>query len=133
MPLSLIADVPLADPVGAWPLIGLDLVGVFVFGLSGGLAAVRKRFDIVGVLVVAFAAGIAMWLWLPGPGQWSAFIVLSLAIAVAGVAWGRGRLGRALLLAGLALAAGSANIWARSAWVAAPRLEPALDLAATSP
>ena len=39
-------------------MIGLDLVGVFVFALSGGLAAVRKRFDIVGVLVVAFAAGL---------------------------------------------------------------------------
>ncbi len=53
-----LVEVPLADPVGTWPLIGLDLVGVFVFALSGGLAAVRKRFDIVGVLVVAFAAGL---------------------------------------------------------------------------
>jgi uncharacterized membrane protein YeiH len=45
-------------PVGAWPLLGLDLVGVFVFALSGGLAAVRKRFDILGVLVLALAAGL---------------------------------------------------------------------------
>ena len=73
--------------------------------------------------VAAFAAGIAAWLWLPGPVQWGAFILLALGIAVGGVAWGQGRLGRALLLGGLALAAGSALIWGRSAWVAAPRLE----------
>ncbi|MCW2496780.1 MAG: hypothetical protein JWQ77_2704 [Jatrophihabitans sp.] len=30
-----------------------DLVGVFVFGLSGGLAAVRARLDLFGVLVLA--------------------------------------------------------------------------------
>lgn len=30
-----------------------DLVGVFVFGLSGGLAAVRARLDVFGVLVLA--------------------------------------------------------------------------------
>ena len=36
----------------------LDLVGVFVFALSGGLVAVRKRFDLFGVLVLAGAAGL---------------------------------------------------------------------------
>ena len=35
----------------------LDLVGVFVFALSGGLVAVKKRFDLFGVLVLACAAG----------------------------------------------------------------------------
>ncbi|WNB87605.1 TRIC cation channel family protein [Cellulomonas sp. ATA003] len=39
-------------------LLALDLVGVFAFALSGGLAAVRKRFDVVGVLVLAAAAGL---------------------------------------------------------------------------
>jgi competence protein ComEC len=78
--------------------------------------------------VAAFAGGIAAWLWLPGPAQWSAFIMLALGTAVGGIAFGgrgagQGRLGRALLLGGLALAAGSALIWGRSAWVAAPRLE----------
>jgi competence protein ComEC len=73
--------------------------------------------------VAAFASGIAAWLWLPGPDQWSAFIVLALGTAIGGVAWGQGRLGRALLLGGLALAAGCGLIWGRSAWVAAPRLE----------
>lgn len=36
----------------------LDLVGVFVFALSGGLVAVRKRLDLVGVLVLAGVAGL---------------------------------------------------------------------------
>lgn len=73
--------------------------------------------------VVAFAAGIAAWLWLPGPEQWTAFILMALGVSVGGVTWGRGRLGRALVLGGLALAVGSGLIWGRSAWVAAPRLE----------
>jgi len=34
-------------------LLSLDLVRVFVFALSGGLAAVRARLDIFGVIVVA--------------------------------------------------------------------------------
>lgn len=41
-----------------WVLLALDLLGVFVFALSGGLAAVRQRFDVVGVLVLAVAAGL---------------------------------------------------------------------------
>lgn len=35
----------------------LDLGGTFVFAISGGVAAVRRRMDIFGVLVLAFAAG----------------------------------------------------------------------------
>jgi len=41
-----------------WVLLALDLTGVFVFALSGGLLAVRKGFDVVGVLVLAVAAGL---------------------------------------------------------------------------
>ena len=40
------------------PLLALDLLGVFIFGLTGGLAAVRKQFDLIGVLVLAVAAGL---------------------------------------------------------------------------
>lgn len=36
-----------------------DLVGVFVFGLSGATLAVRHRMDIVGVLVMAMVAALA--------------------------------------------------------------------------
>jgi len=39
-------------------LLALDLLGVFVFGLSGGLVAVRKGFDVLAVLMLAAAAGL---------------------------------------------------------------------------
>ena len=42
----------------SWPLLALDLLGVFVFALSGGLTAVRKGFDILSVLMLASAAGL---------------------------------------------------------------------------
>jgi uncharacterized membrane protein YeiH len=38
--------------------LALDVVGVFVFALSGGLVAVKKRFDLFGVLVLAGAAAL---------------------------------------------------------------------------
>jgi uncharacterized membrane protein YeiH len=38
--------------------LAADLLGVFVFGLSGGLLAVAKRFDLFGVLVMAGAAAL---------------------------------------------------------------------------
>jgi uncharacterized membrane protein YeiH len=40
-------------------LLVLNLVGTFVFGLSGGLAAVRARLDLFGVVVLAGAVGLA--------------------------------------------------------------------------
>lgn len=39
-------------------LIVLDLVGIFVFAISGGLVAVRKELDLFGVLVLAGATGL---------------------------------------------------------------------------
>lgn len=36
----------------------LDLAGVFVFGLSGGLVAVSKKLDMVGVIVLACVVGL---------------------------------------------------------------------------
>lgn len=39
-------------------LVVLDLTGIFVFAISGGLVAVRKRLDIFGVLVLAAATGL---------------------------------------------------------------------------
>jgi uncharacterized membrane protein YeiH len=35
----------------------LDLLGTFVFALSGGMKGVRNRLDVFGVLVLSFAAG----------------------------------------------------------------------------
>jgi uncharacterized membrane protein YeiH len=39
-------------------LLVLDLVGIFVFAISGALVAVRKQLDIFGVLVLAGATGL---------------------------------------------------------------------------
>ena len=39
-------------------LVTLDLVGIFVFAISGALVAVRKDLDIFGVLVLAGATGL---------------------------------------------------------------------------
>jgi uncharacterized membrane protein YeiH len=38
-------------------LLLLDLLGTFVFALSGAIAGVRRRLDLFGVLVVSFVAG----------------------------------------------------------------------------
>ncbi|WP_294005118.1 ComEC/Rec2 family competence protein [Sphingomonas sp.] len=73
--------------------------------------------------VIAFGAGIAGWLWLPGPHQWSAFIAFALALASAGLTEGRGRLARSLFWGGMALAVGCGLIWWRSDRLAAPRLD----------
>ena len=40
-------------------LVVLNLVGTFVFGLSGGLAGVRARLDVFGVVVLAAVVGLA--------------------------------------------------------------------------
>ncbi|MFC7302285.1 trimeric intracellular cation channel family protein [Cognatiluteimonas weifangensis] len=40
-------------------LIALDLVGTFVFAISGATLGVRKRMDLFGVLVLAFAAAVS--------------------------------------------------------------------------
>ena len=43
----------------AGTLLVLDLIGTFVFALSGAVAAVKRRLDLFGVLVVSFAAASA--------------------------------------------------------------------------
>ena len=37
----------------------LDILGTFVFGLSGAMLAIRQRCDLFGVLVLAAATGVA--------------------------------------------------------------------------
>jgi uncharacterized membrane protein YeiH len=39
-------------------IVALDLTGIFVFALTGGLLAVRKNLDIFGVLVLASVTGL---------------------------------------------------------------------------
>jgi len=73
-------------------LLVLDLVGVFVFALSGALLAVRRGLDLVGVLVLAWVAGLG--------GGTLRDLLLGLT-PPAGVS--DGRLVAAALLAGLAV------------------------------
>jgi uncharacterized membrane protein YeiH len=40
-------------------ILALNLAGTFVFGLSGGLAAVRERLDLLGVVVLSAVVGLA--------------------------------------------------------------------------
>ena len=40
-------------------LVSLDLIGTFVFAISGATVAVRHRLDLFGVLVLAFAAAVS--------------------------------------------------------------------------
>jgi len=40
-------------------LLVLNLIGTFAFGLSGGLAGVRERLDVFGVVVLAVVVGMA--------------------------------------------------------------------------
>jgi len=40
-------------------ILSLNLAGTFVFGISGGLAAVRARLDLFGVMVLAAVVGLA--------------------------------------------------------------------------
>jgi len=40
-------------------VLGLDLLGTFVFALSGATLGVRKHFDLFGVLVISFAAAVS--------------------------------------------------------------------------
>ena len=47
-----------ASPDPSVLLTVLDLVGIFVFAISGGLVAVRKDLDIFGVLVLAGTTGL---------------------------------------------------------------------------
>jgi uncharacterized membrane protein YeiH len=40
-------------------ILALNLAGTFIFGLSGGLAAVRAKLDLFGVMVLAAVVGLA--------------------------------------------------------------------------
>ena len=38
--------------------VALDLIGIFVFALSGALLGIRIQFDIVGVIVIGTVTGL---------------------------------------------------------------------------
>jgi uncharacterized membrane protein YeiH len=53
------APLPLLHGFSPTLLLVLNLVGTFVFGLSGGMAGVRKQLDLFGAVVLAIVVGIA--------------------------------------------------------------------------
>ena len=53
------ASPPLLEGFNPTLLLVLNLVGTFVFGLSGGMAGVRKQLDLFGAVVLAVVVGIA--------------------------------------------------------------------------
>ena len=73
--------------------------------------------------VVGFGTGIAAWFALGEPGDWAAFLCVSAALALLGFSMRGGRAEWSIGWFGLAMMLGCALVWARSAWVAAPRLE----------
>src|SRR5690348_1439072 len=74
-------------------------------------------------LVVGFGAGIATWFVLDARSEWTAFLCIAAALTLSGFVLGSGRAGRALGWFALAATIGCALVWARSSWVAQPRLE----------
>ncbi len=96
-------------------------IGHFAGRVEGFLEQERAQLPLW--FTASFGAGIAAWLWLPGPGQWLAFILFALGLAATGLSVGFSRIGRSLLFGGLAISLGTALIWWRSGQVAAPRLD----------
>ena len=83
----------------------------------------RERGQLPPWFVVGFGAGIAAWFTLDDPRHWLVFLCVSAALALVGFSLKGGRAERAAGWFGLALMLGCALVWARSAYVAAPRLE----------
>lgn len=45
--------------IGARAVVVISIAGAFVFGISGGLAAIRARLDLFGVMVLSLTVGLA--------------------------------------------------------------------------
>lgn len=58
VPGTSVACALVASPEASTTLVVLDLVGIFVFAISGALVAVRKELDVFGVLVLAGVTGL---------------------------------------------------------------------------
>jgi len=73
--------------------------------------------------VVGFGSGIAAWFALDQRAHWASFLFVAAGLALAGFTLVRGRAGRALGWFALAATLGCALVWARSEWIAQPRLD----------
>lgn len=83
----------------------------------------RERAQLPPWIAVGFGTGISAWFGMGRPEQWAAFLCLTSAIALTCFVLGKGRLERAIGWFSAAAALGCILVWARSEWVAAPRLE----------
>jgi competence protein ComEC len=83
----------------------------------------RERGQLPPWVVVGFGSGIGGWFALGGPAQWAALICFAAGAAILGFAARGGRFERGFAWFGLAAALGCALVWARSDWVAAPKLQ----------
>ena len=83
----------------------------------------RERAQLPPWLVIGFGGGIAAWFALDSQSEWQAFLCLAVALCPIGFALREGRAGRALSWFALAAVLGCALVWARSIWVAQPRLD----------
>jgi len=103
---------------------GMTWLGHLLQHLSARLEALAEaeRDQLPLWLPVGLILGIGAYFYLPGWRQWAAFLLLALAAALAGVAAGPKRWGRALLLFSLAAALGCGLVWWKAERAAAPRL-----------
>ena len=74
-------------------------------------------------MVVGYGSGIAAWFALDSEIAWRAFLCIGASLCLLGFGLGRGRAGRAFGWFALAAVLGCSLVWARSAWVAQPRLD----------
>ena len=82
----------------------------------------RERAQLPPWIAVGFGTGIAAWFALDSAAEWQGFLCIAFALAVLGFLSRGGRAERALGWIGLAAGVGCALIWARSEWVASPRI-----------
>ena len=109
---------------GRWlgPILGRDRQRGLLETIEHRLEAERDQLALW--LPVALGAGIALWLVLPDRIAWLAAMVVLAGVALTGAAVGTGlRIGRAIMVAGLAGLVGMVVIWNRADWVASPRID----------
>ena len=58
VPALVLAALPTRYHAGSTLILTLSLAGTFAFGLSGGLAGVRRRLDLFGIVVLSFVVAL---------------------------------------------------------------------------